>query len=98
MQKTIFSWIKSRLAYLYLILLIPALLMTGWAPPVQAAEPDFITYVVPPITDEVILPTSSIPSGYRSNSISVAASPGEYKPASFIIRALVDTPMECTRT
>ncbi|MCP4607472.1 MAG: hypothetical protein GY845_01975, partial [Planctomycetes bacterium] len=44
-------------------------------------------YVVPTITDDKILPTSSISSGYISNQISIAASPSEFEPASFVVRA-----------
>ena len=51
-------------------------------------DSDKITvYVVPAITDNKILPKSSIPSSYISNTISVKASPGEFEPASFVIRA-----------
>ena len=51
-------------------------------------DSDKITvYVVPAITDNKILPKSSIPSSYLSNTISVKASPGEFEPASFVIRA-----------
>ncbi|MCP4612729.1 MAG: hypothetical protein GY845_28880, partial [Planctomycetes bacterium] len=41
----------------------------------------------PTITDDKILPTSSISSGYISNQISIAASPSEFEPASFVVRA-----------
>jgi len=44
-------------------------------------------YVVPTITDEKILPMSFISYDYISDSISIVASPGEYEPASFVVRA-----------
>jgi len=44
-------------------------------------------YVVPAITDNKILPNSSIPSSYISDTISVKASPGEFEPVSFVIHA-----------
>ena len=51
------------------------------------AGPQITTYVVPPISDEEILPTSQISSDYLSDTISVTACPGEYEPASFVIRS-----------
>jgi len=45
-------------------------------------------YVVPTITDDKILPTSSIPSSYLSNQISLAGCPGEFVPATFVIKAV----------
>jgi len=53
----------------------------------QPPDPRITTYVVPAITDEKILPTSSIPDEYISNEISIRACPGEYEPASFVVRA-----------
>ena len=52
--------------------------------PVRGAS--ITTYVVPAITDDKILPTTSISLDYVSNRISILASPGEYEPASFVIR------------
>jgi len=53
-----------------------------------SAEAENVTvYVVPAITDNKILPNSSIPSSYISDAIFVKASPGEFEPASFVIRA-----------
>jgi hypothetical protein len=56
------------------------------------AGPDIpvTVFVVPAIQDEKTLPDSSIPERYRSNDISMAASPGEYEPASFVVRAEED--------
>lgn len=55
---------------------------------VTVSAQDLISiYVLPAITDEKILPTSYIPYDYSSNKISIVASPGEYEPASFVIRA-----------
>lgn len=51
----------------------------------------FLTiYDVPAITDEKILPSSSISTSYISNTISVTASPGEFEPASFVIQPKMD--------
>jgi hypothetical protein len=49
-----------------------------------------VSYVYPAITDEKVLPTSKIPDQYISNIINVKASPGEFRPASFVIYALQD--------
>ncbi|MFA5074352.1 MAG: hypothetical protein WC539_10710, partial [Nitrospirota bacterium] len=43
-------------------------------------------YVVPTITDDYILPTTSISSSYISSAISMKASPGEFESASFVVR------------
>ncbi len=45
------------------------------------------SYVVPAISDDKILPKSTISSSYISSSISIRASPGEYTCASFVINA-----------
>lgn len=45
-------------------------------------------YVVPAITDNRILPTSAISSGYLSNQIFLSGCPGQYVPASFVVRAV----------
>ncbi|MFA5032072.1 MAG: LamG-like jellyroll fold domain-containing protein [bacterium] len=50
------------------------------------AENGIMVYVVPPITDNKILPASFISSDYISNTISITASPGEYEPASFVVQ------------
>lgn len=52
-----------------------------------AADPALTTYIVPSIRDEKILPDSSIPSSLISNLITITASPGEYEPASFVVRS-----------
>ncbi|MCP4607494.1 MAG: hypothetical protein GY845_02095, partial [Planctomycetes bacterium] len=56
-------------------------------PRIAQAAGEATIYVVPTITDDKILPTSSISSGYISNQISIAASPSEFEPASFVVRA-----------
>ena len=73
-------------------LLAISLLFTvlGAQPTYAAEDPPITIYVVPPITDEKTLPTTSIPDGYISNEVSIVASPGEYEPASFVIKALDD--------
>ena len=48
------------------------------------------TYVVPAISDDRILPDTSIPASYISDEINLTACPGEYEPASFVIRAHKD--------
>jgi len=54
----------------------------------QIALQDPVTvFVIPPITNEAILPNSSIPINFSGDIISVAASPGEFEPASFVIRS-----------
>jgi len=61
---------------------------------VQAAdastESGINIYVVPAITDEKILPTTSISNSYISNEISIVGCPGEYEPVSFVINASDD--------
>lgn len=50
------------------------------------------TYVIPPISDTKVLPSSPISHNYISNQISIAASPGEYESASFVIQSQQDIP------
>jgi hypothetical protein len=47
-------------------------------------------FVVPPITNEKILPDSVVPEDYRSCRLRVTACPGELEPASFVISAEED--------
>ena len=47
----------------------------------------FCLYVVPAITDEPVLPTTSISQDLVSDRISLVAASGEYEPASFVIGA-----------
>ncbi len=54
---------------------------------VYAAGSAFTVYVVPAITDNKILPKSSISSSDISDTISTQASSGEYKSASFVINS-----------
>ncbi len=53
-------------------------------------------YVTPPITNPItgikITPYSGISPAYLSNKIFITASPGEYEPASFTIKALDNIP------
>lgn len=57
----------------------------------QIALQDALTvFVIPPITNKAILPNSSIPFYFSVDTISVAASPGEFEPASFVIRSSKD--------
>jgi hypothetical protein len=49
-------------------------------------------YVVPAITDDRILPNSSISDSYLSYNISISAARGEYEPASFVVRSDADIP------
>ncbi|MCP4612730.1 MAG: hypothetical protein GY845_28885, partial [Planctomycetes bacterium] len=46
-----------------------------------------IIRIVPPITDQNILPTTQVFASYISNQISITASPGEFEPASFVVQA-----------
>jgi hypothetical protein len=76
---------------IFVLLLVTFVLFAGFSGRIQAAdESDMTIYVVPAISDERILPTSTIPDSYISNEISVVACPGEYEPASFVIHALDD--------
>ncbi len=56
----------------------------------EPPDPRIAIYVIPPIADEKILPTTAIPDGYISNEISIVGCPGEYEPASFVVHALDD--------
>ena len=79
---------KNKILLLAMLL---ALAMGLVVPPARAAEASSITvYVVPTMTDEKILPYTSISSDYISSHISIMASPGEYEPASFVVRANED--------
>ena len=44
-----------------------------------------IIYAIPAITNEKILPSSSINNNLISNTISISASPGEFESGSFVI-------------
>jgi len=78
--------VKKRIVLLLALLLATLILITSNGPP----APRITIYVVPAITDEKLLPTSSIPDDYISDEISIRACPGEYEPASFVVRALDD--------
>jgi len=87
----------------FFLLVVALLLVTPLgAQSVKADEPPdprITTYVVPAITDEKILPTTSISSDYISDEISIVASLGEYEAASFVIRANEDiTSLEAEAT
>ena len=47
---------------------------------------DLTIYVVPAITNDKILPYSSISTSCISKTISITACPGEFEPASFVIQ------------
>ena len=80
---------KSQI--LVALLMISFLCVGFGGQPTYAAEDSPIDiYVLPGITDEKILPSSNIADSYISNQISIVASPGEYEPASFVIRANAD--------
>jgi hypothetical protein len=78
---------KSKI---FTLLIIPLLLIGLIVPQPAKAESGITIYVVSAITDEKILPTSSISDSYISNKISIIACPGEYEPASFVVRAHED--------
>jgi hypothetical protein len=66
-----------------LILLLSMILKTEGAIAAGSAT----VYVVPAITDTKILPTSAISPSYISDTVSIKASPGESKAASFAVHA-----------
>ena len=72
---------------LFASFLFASFLFASFFFPLCAEAENVTIYVVPAITDNKILPKSSIPSSYISDTISVKASPGEFEPASFVIRA-----------
>ena len=72
---------------LFALFLFASFLFASFFFPLCAEVENVTIYVVPAITDNKILPKSSIPSSYISDTISVKASPGEFEPASFVIRA-----------
>jgi len=79
---------KNKILLLAMLL---ALVMGLVVPAARTAEASSITvYVVPTMTDEKILPYTSISPDYISSHISIMASPGEYEPASFVVRANED--------
>ena len=81
---------KARILVSLLVILT---LLAGFGGQVtQAApgDPPITIYVVPTVTDEKILPDTALPGSYISNEIYITASPGEYEPASFVIKALDD--------
>jgi hypothetical protein len=68
---------------------LTVLLITSFGTQKVMAETDprITIYTVPAITDEKILPTTSISDDNISSEISLKACPGEYEPVSFIIHA-----------
>ena len=50
----------------------------------------FLTYILSPITNDKILPTTYPIPGDVSDTISIIACPGEYEPASFVIHTFTD--------
>jgi len=56
----------------------------------SAEKKDALIYIIQPITNLKILPTTSLYPSSASNEISIAACRGEYEPASFVISALRD--------
>jgi hypothetical protein len=58
---------------------------TNWVSENSTRFQGSIIYIVPAITNQKILPDLLISTQYISNSIFVAASPGEIEPASFVI-------------
>jgi len=78
---------KSKIfVILIMVLLVVSFSATATTVEGESADPQITVYVVPPITDVKILPTTSISDSYISNDISIIASPGEYEPASFVVR------------
>ena len=49
----------------------------------------FSIFVVPAITDYRILTNTAVSLGYLSNEVTMAASPGEFEPASFVLKSNV---------
>ncbi len=54
----------------------------------ENADPAFSLFVRPAIQDALVLPTSTTVLGDLADAVRVAACPGEYEPASFIVQAL----------
>jgi hypothetical protein len=82
---------KSKIFVLLTVVLLAVIFGVQCArPDGESPDPAITIYVVAPITDVKILPNSSIAPSYISDEISILASPGEYEPASFVIRALDD--------
>lgn len=51
---------------------------------------DCLCYVVRPIVSKMVLPCSSLPSEQLGTTLRLVATPGEYEPASFVLRPLKD--------
>lgn len=51
------------------------------------ASSSLVLYVVPAVTDDRILPDSALSPSLISDRIVITAAPGEYEPASFVLRA-----------
>jgi hypothetical protein len=74
-----------------LLTIILVMLMGFAAQPAKAAGETGVTiYVVPTMTNDKILPTTSISSEFMSSSISIVGCAGEYEPASFVVKANED--------
>lgn len=78
---------------IFSLLLVSSIIASNFTPSfanqIVLADDEIPTYttifITPPITDERILPTSTLPANYMSNQISIGGSPGEYLSASFTI-------------
>lgn len=83
--------LKFRILYV-LIILIFTLLAVLLVQKEQAnqIDPPAAVYVIPAITDEKVLPGSYLPPKLISNRLTIKASPGEYEPASFVVRFLTN--------
>ena len=77
---------SAVLAFLVILALVLGLVVSPTAAAADQGS-SMSVYVVPAITDEKILPTTSIAAQYLSSQISIVACPGEYESASFVIRA-----------
>lgn len=76
---------KMKLKLMSTLFILIILTSSFYGKPLYASGNNEI-YVYPPITDNKILPTSSIPSEYISNNISIIGSPGEYLSATFVLK------------
>lgn len=70
---------------IFLLILLMLLMIKIFAfEPKQMAD-EIKSYVIPAATNTKILPASTISPSYLSDQMLITASPGEYKPASFVI-------------
>ncbi len=80
-------YLKRFRQFLLLGVVISFILTSSFVVSVGFESIAYQVYIIPPITNEKILPYTSSIKGVLSNNFFLFATPGEYEPASFVIKA-----------